>query len=166
MLPGLGCAAGNWAAPPEALWDASILAWTQGAKTCSEPKLASFSHFGVPGSPGSGRAAWHPAQSRRPGLAASVAHCTPALPPSRSPSCQEPVADPAVWAGPASQTQREGPCLCVSCPESRQGFAYLIWWKLERTRDFANRNFAGVETKDFPMKYSSVRNVPCHVFYD
>lgn len=106
----------------------------------------------VPDSPAGG------AGCQRPSL-----HSDPA--PEQGPSCQEPVAEPAVWAGPASQTRREGPCFCVDCPESRQGFAYLIWWKLERIRDFSNRNFAGVETEDFPMKYSSVRNTPCQVFY-
>lgn len=75
-------------------------------------------------------------QPCRLGLAARGPHAGATLPTSRSPDCQEPTADPAGWAGPASRTQREGPWFCVSCPESRQDCAYLIWWKLEWRRDF------------------------------
>jgi len=56
VLPGLGSAAGNQAAPPEAQRDALA----QGAKTRPEPELASRSLFGVTASPDRGCAAWHP----------------------------------------------------------------------------------------------------------
>lgn len=114
VLPGLGSAAGNQAAPPEALRDASIPALTQGAKTLSETELTSFSLFGVIGSPDSGRAAWHhsPSPADRGCLPEAL---TPGLPCLRA---------EVPTAKSLQQTRPAGLAWCHGPRERGPGFVY------------------------------------------
>lgn len=53
-------------------------------------------------------------------------------------------------------------------PAQNPGRVVLISFgeSLNEQEIFSNKNFAGVETEDFSMKYSFVRKIPRHVFYD